>query len=499
MKAVIYCRVSTKEQAEHGFSLVAQERECRKYILENGYTFGKIFIERGESAKTQDRTQLTKLIQYAIKNKNNVEALIIWKFDRLARNLSDQTELVKSFSKLQIRTLSVTEDNSESATGNLMRNIIGSFAQFENDIKSERTISGMQQATKEGYWCSRAPLGFKFKKDDSGRAILENTEDSVYIKEVFELAEKGIYKQTEIVQKMKMKGFKKINSSNHLRRILRNPLYAGLIKVTWFDDYIEGKHKAIVSKKAYHKVNFILDGKNPNIVPHVNNNPDFPLRAFVKCSHCESKYTGSWSKGRSKKYPYYHCRGKGCSASVRKEVIEEKFRTLLEELEPDDKVLNLFAMILIDVWKVQKKESIELKKTIENDIDKLIKKQNRIDELVIEGTFNSEDYARNSKEIKSEILLKELQLGELNNDENDVKSMICYCKFFLSNLSELWINADINLKQRFQKLIFPVGIYFDGKKFRTAVTNIVFGYLRKVNTQSANMASPRGIEPLLQE
>jgi len=97
MKAIIYCRVSTKEQAETGYSLEAQERACREFALKNDYKILKAFIEKGESAKTQNRTELQKLIKYSVQYKKEISALIIWKYDRLARNLSDQTELVKSF------------------------------------------------------------------------------------------------------------------------------------------------------------------------------------------------------------------------------------------------------------------------------------------------------------------------------------------------------------------------------------------------------------------
>ena len=63
MQAIIYCRVSTKEQAEKGYSLEGQEKDCRQFALNQGLNGVKVFVERGESAKTQDRTQLKNLIQ----------------------------------------------------------------------------------------------------------------------------------------------------------------------------------------------------------------------------------------------------------------------------------------------------------------------------------------------------------------------------------------------------------------------------------------------------
>ncbi len=116
---IIYCRVSTKEQAEKGYSLEAQRKECAKFAFNKDYEVDEAFIERGESAKTQDRTQLKKMIEYSVRNKKKLSALIIWKYDRLARNLSHQTELVKQFSQLNIRVLSVTENNEDNSMGKL--------------------------------------------------------------------------------------------------------------------------------------------------------------------------------------------------------------------------------------------------------------------------------------------------------------------------------------------------------------------------------------------
>jgi site-specific DNA recombinase len=499
VNAIIYCRVSTKEQAESGFSLPAQEKQCKEFALKNDYKVDKIFIEKGESAKTQNRTQLIKMIEYAVKNQKIITTLIIWKFDRLARNLSDQTELVKRFSKLKIWTLSVTEDNSNNAQGKLMRNIYGSFSQYENDLKSERTIEGMKQATREGFWCFPAPLGYRFSKNELSKSILEPTEDSKYIKYAFELAEKGIYTQVEIVQKLKVRGFKKVKSSNHLKRILTNQLYAGMIKVKWFDESFKGKHESLVTKTTYHKVQLILNNKSTNCVPHIVHNPDFPLRGFVRCSECEGKFTGGWSKGRSKKYPYYNCRSKGCSNSVRKEIIENQFIGLVKGLEPNKKVLNLFEQILIDVWKEQQKDNINEKKRLKRGIDNLYVELMRIEQLLVNKIFKPEVYKRNHQRVENEIFLKKSQLEEMNSKGNDVSNMVNYCKYLLSNLSELWIKADINLKQRLQKLIFPEGILFDGDKVRTAVTNTIFGCLQNINTQKVKMVSRRGIEPLMQE
>ena len=496
MKAIIYCRVSTKEQSEQGFSLKSQEKECCKFAENNNYEVDNVFIEKGESAKTQDRTELQKLIKYAVENRKSLSALIIWKYDRLARNLGDQTELFKHFSSLKIRVLSATENNEENASGKLMRNIFGSFAQYENDIKSERTIGGMKRAVEEGRWAWRAPVGYKNTRDNLNKPFLVPTDESKFIVEAFKLAEKGLYKQTEIVSKLRAKGFKGVNKNN-LNRILRNEVYAGLIKVSWFPDVKDAIHKPLVSKGTYFKVQLILDGKKPTITSRERNHPDFPLRNFIRCPKCEQKLTGGWSTGKmGVRYAYYHCRTKGCSLNIRKQDLETSFYEYLKGVQPRQDVLDLFGQIVLDVWKSRQSVQIKERQRLDEELKKLREKQDRNDELMIQGIFDEETYKRKSNEIKSEMLTTQMDLSDAKAEINDIEGCIQYCKYFISNIAELWLTSDHNLKQRFQILVFPQKIYYENKSFGTPVTALIFKYLHSKNCLQSYLVPPRGFEPL---
>ncbi len=160
MKAIIYCRVSTKEQAEQGYSLEAQEKDCKEFALNKGYEVDRLFIERGESAKTQDRPELIKLLKYSFENKKQLSALIIWKYDRLARNLTDHLELINKLSSYGLNVLSVTENNDNTPSGRAIRSILGAVSQYENEIRGERTTKGMKEALLQGRWVFRVPKGY---------------------------------------------------------------------------------------------------------------------------------------------------------------------------------------------------------------------------------------------------------------------------------------------------------------------------------------------------
>mgnify|MGYP000081783304 FL=1 len=481
MKAIIYCRVSTKEQADQGFSLKGQEKECHKFAKENNFEVIKVFVERGESAKTQNRTELKKLLEYAVENKKEISTLIIWKYDRFARNLNDQIELVEKFSLLKIKVLSATENNEDNSTGRLMRNIFGSFAQYENDIKSERTTNGMKRAIEEGRWVWQAPIGYKQSRDALEKPILKPTAESEYVIEAFKLAEKGFYMQTEIVEKLRRSGFKRVTKSL-LNRILRNEKYAGLIKSKWFPDYIDAIHKPLISKETYFKVQMILDGKSKAITPRTRNHPDFPLRNFLRCPKCEQKLTGGWCTGRKGvKYGYYHCWTQGCSLNVTKRKLETSFYEYLKNIQPNHDILNLFEQIVMDVWKTKQSNQVKEECRFQNELKKLGEKQDRIDELMIQGVFDKEAYKRKSNGIKNEISSTQMNLYDSKTEINDIDGCLLYAKHFLSNLANIWLSADHNLKQRLQVLIFPEKTFYDNDIIRTTATALIFKHLRLKN------------------
>ena len=88
MRAVIYCRVSTQQQTKN-LSLPAQQKECIRFCKQQGWTVAKVFVERGESAKSADRTELTHLLNYCRENLGGIDVMLVYSLDRFARNSYD--------------------------------------------------------------------------------------------------------------------------------------------------------------------------------------------------------------------------------------------------------------------------------------------------------------------------------------------------------------------------------------------------------------------------
>ena len=138
--------------------------------------------------------------------------------------------------------------------------------------------------------------------------------------------------------------------------LLRNQLYAGIVDVTEYG--VRGKRgdfDALISEDLFYRVQAVLSGRLPSTTPKQRAHPDFPLRAFVRCESCGRGLTGSWSKGRSEHYAYYHCRP-GCRAvNVTKAKLEGLFADELSLLQPTAGYMRLLKESVLQIWKARKR------------------------------------------------------------------------------------------------------------------------------------------------
>jgi DNA invertase Pin-like site-specific DNA recombinase len=172
---IIYTRVSTDEQVE-GKSLDNQLDACTKFAEQNRWAIAQVFTEKGVSAKTTDRAELIKLLKYCTENKGKVSHLIVWKLDRFARKAQDHLALKAVLSKVGVKVVSVTENIEDTNSGKLMETVLAAFAEFDNDVRTERTTKGIRARMDEGAWPFFAPLGYKNYKDQLSRPTLKAEE-----------------------------------------------------------------------------------------------------------------------------------------------------------------------------------------------------------------------------------------------------------------------------------------------------------------------------------
>ena len=159
--AAIYIRVSTEDQAQHGYSLAGQEDALKNYCSALGYDLYKIYRDEGKSAKDiKHRPAMQELLSDAENKK--FSSIFIYKLDRFSRSLKDLILTIEKLKEWGVDFVSLQDRiETTSASGKLMFHIISAFAEFERNIIGERTSFGMARKSQEGGAISKPPFGYK--------------------------------------------------------------------------------------------------------------------------------------------------------------------------------------------------------------------------------------------------------------------------------------------------------------------------------------------------
>jgi len=229
-KLVGYCRVSTDNQKEEG-TIEIQERALQEYAKANGYDLVTIFRDNGVSGGLEDRPGLAELFSY-LETDNQIAGVLIYKLDRLARDLYIQEHLIKKLEMLRRSILSVKEPNLDSndPMRKAFRQFMGIVAELEKAFITMRLSGGrINKARKGGYAGGRVPLGYTAENNDlkiNGTAIL-------LVKEIFYLRRYKKLGYRRIARFMNNKNAPTVRGGKWhpatVKYILNNNLYRGRI------------------------------------------------------------------------------------------------------------------------------------------------------------------------------------------------------------------------------------------------------------------------------
>ncbi len=493
--AIIYCRVSSKDQIE-GTSLDSQERLAKEYAEKQGIKVLKTYVELGESAKTANRTEFNKALTYCADKKNKVSYFIVYKIDRFARNQDDHAIVRAVLKKAGVKLLSVTEPiNDDSSVSRAMEGMLSVFAEFDNNVRTERTKQGMLERVKQGVWVWPQPLGYY--RPAKGANIEPDQNIAPLILLGFEEYSKGTYTYESLAIFLGERGLKTKGGKNPysqlVEKMLKNPVYTALINV-WGEH--EGSFKPIVPRELFNKCQ---EGykDSVHVAPRSANNPLFPLRGTI-CTHCNKPITGSSSTGRmGKKYDYYHHANHKCdkSVSIPKQSFEQSFVEYLDEITPSGKYEKLFKATVIDIWKNNYQKFYADAARLRKDIDALEQERLKIFEFHRNGKYTDTEFEE-QKQIANEAIYKKRRLvAEQSVEEFDMESALDYCFNFVRTTSKTWLEADYQSKLRFQKLVCKEKIKFDGQKFGTAILSHIYKINQEYGGDKSSLVALRGIEP----
>ena len=477
-RAIIYSRVSTGDQVE-GYSLKAQDEQLIKFCTKNGIEIVKAYREEGASAKTFKRPEFQKAQKLIEKNRNDVDFFLVYSWDRFSRNMFDAFSVIKKFESYGVEVNSITQWLDYSDPNQLfLFSIHLATPEVENRHRSDKSLTGMMQAKREGRWVHAPPFGYKM----INKYMVPCEKQAPFVREAFLRISDGNYFSVDKLRRELNKKHGVAVKKSNFYFLLRKKVYAGLVEVKAHKkepaQVVQGVHEPLVSPEVFHRVQNKLSKTPSRQVGKHDHNQDFVLRGFLWCEKCSRFLTASYSRSRNgNKHAYYHCdRSPGCER-YRAQAINKKFQDTLERYTVPKPILNLYRAILFHIFSTIKKDTQETTENLMREQAKLDEKLLRLEVRFAEGEIEGDSFSRVKSLYQKEILTIGEQLDKMNSIETDYEKHLDYGISFLSNLSVIYENEGVDGKRRIIGSVFEDKIILENLEPRTSEINNVLLYL----------------------
>jgi site-specific DNA recombinase len=356
-RAVLYLRVSTKDQATRGgategFSIPAQRQACTRKAESIDAEVIEEFVDRGESAKTADRPELRRMLKHLATNP--VDYVIVHKVDRLARNRADDVTINLGIQEAGATLVSCTENIDNTPSGALMHGIMSSIAEFYSRNLATEVVKGSTQKAMAGGTIGKAPTGYlnvrKIIDHREVRTVEIDPERGPLMEWVFEQYATGEWSIRRLLEAVTDKGLTSTGGPNtpskplslsNFNRLLKNDYYTGT--VSYRGAKYPGTHEPLIGDETFRKVQDVLaaharSGEKQRRHSHY-------LKGTVACRDCGSRLIIVKTTNRhGTTYPYFVCIGRhekrnDCTQKailiddVEAKVIEEHRKTSISATE----------------------------------------------------------------------------------------------------------------------------------------------------------------------
>jgi len=254
VRAAIYTRVSTEDQAKEGFSLDAQLDKLKSYCKARDWIIAEEYVDDGYSGRNVKRPAYSKMMEELDK----WELLLVFKMDRIHRNSKNFMLMMEFLNKNDKEFVSMSESfDTSTAMGRFVMNILQLVAQLESEQIGERVYDGMAQKARmaSGVLGFNIPYGYNYND-----GILQiNQEEAMVVKDIYSKYKEGksMGEIAKMLQNSKIPTKKGgIWAKKTISTILKNPTYCGYLH---WEQYInKSDHEKIISEFDFNEIQNII-------------------------------------------------------------------------------------------------------------------------------------------------------------------------------------------------------------------------------------------------
>ena len=450
-KAVIYARYSSEKQTEQ--SIEGQIHYCQEYADTHNLQIINIYVDRAKTGRNDNREEFQKLLSDS--DKKLFSTILIYAFDRFARNRYDSTINKARLKKNNIKLISVTQPISENPEGILLESLLEGLAEYYSEELSQKLRRGRRESVEKGQYVGGfVPYGYQIEQKKYGI----NLQEAKNVKLIYKLY-KDFRNYNKVIAFLKTNNILNRNNNNfkehQVKNILKNIIYTGYLKIGPYS--CENAVPVIINSKEFEEINLIMKdnkfccSKSPK---------NFILTGKMICGECGANFIGdSGTSKTGKSYYYYTCQNRksnnGCKIKkYPKDKLEEFiFQKAKDELTNED-TLNLITDKISQLIKEKNydKEIDEIKKeliSIDNKLTNILK-------AVENGIINDKIKNQNEELCLNKSLLED-KLQAIKNSPLKSLSIEQIKAFITDNY------AKSNKKELIIGLVYKIYVFLDNK------------------------------------
>jgi len=473
--AIVFARVSTKDQEEFGHSLPAQLKKLKEYADKNNFKIIKEF-SFSESAGSKIRKKFEEVVKYLKSFKpNEMPVLLCQNVDRVTRNFKDAVELdeMRRYEGLEIHFVQDGLFINSTANGNqlfIWESKVFLAKQYINRLTDD-AIRSMQHKLENGECITKAPIGYLNCKDEHNRSSVKLDEERfMYIRRIFTEYATGVYSLRELTKKvaewgLRTKTGRKLSNSQ-VHALVQNKFYYGVME--YKGKLYQHYYPQIITEDIFNQCQEVREGTGKKHVRY--SEKPFIFRGLVKCGHCGCTYTSELKKG---KYVYMCCSRTskaGCEAPRVKE--EHVFSQLAEVFDRMAFPVNIMADI-----KKHLQETHESKKEFHNASLRSLKAEHEkiqggldvlLDALVY-GSITRDEHDKKAYELKQRQKEINKQLSNFDGADEEFSMSLKLLLDLVQNAGLLFRSSNLEQKRKLINLVFQNLSLKDGKAQYTLV------------------------------
>lgn len=402
MRAAMYVRVSTEEQAKEGYSIEAQKEILMRWIADKGHDLVDEYIDDGHSSKNLKRPDMQRMLKDIPTRKFDI--IVFWRMNRLTRSVKDKVYLFEMFEKFGVSLKSMTEEiDTTTASGRMITNLLVSVAQGEREQTSENVHATMYERTMKGLRNGAvAPYGYDLVE---GQLAINEIEAAVVVR-IFEyyLNNKSV---TYIAKQFNKEGIPKGSLNKWapftVYYILCNPTYTGKLRWnyrklsgarTHNEVIVDGKHEPIISEAVFEKSRKFREQRRTEGRRITS---DYAFTSTLHCARCGHRMIGGSRTYPRGKQRFYRCLGRFhygiCDMPVIiEEAIEEAFFEKLEDIKSIERFFDV---------KVDDQERDQMIEHLQKELDAIHKRKKKWQFAYANDVITLEELKSNTEEERS--------------------------------------------------------------------------------------------------